>query len=481
MFMKITLINAQIREANNLVPPIGILSLASVLEREGFEVQLIDDDFFVNDFTSDVTKFQPDLIGISFFTPSYSRAKQIATSLKKALPHVIFCAGGFHTSVFPIQVLQEFNLDFCVVGEGEVTLLEVCQKISDCANFSDVHGICCNINGVATINSSRPLIENLDTLPFPAIHLLDFERYLRPPGLFRGQAMSRVTVIATSRGCPYRCSYCGGRKLYNGTVRLRSVESIKDELQVLIDKLQVNGIWIIDECFSLDRARTRAIAEVFATSGIKWGIQTRVDLVDYELILHFKQCGCIEINFGVESGSDRILGILKKGTTTQRALDVFAWCHDIAMKTTANFMLGSPTETEVDCYRTFEFSKKLHASFTVFHITTPFPGTELYDIALREGLLKAPVDFDETWMHRASDISHMRTELSSEKLLKIRARFQNYYFVRNYLGWLNICWGIYFLFRMFFSPSVVYRSFQAFRRHGRIDSFIEHMVASVNK
>lgn len=464
------------------MPPLGILAVGSVLEKSGFVVQLIDEDIFLNDIKPRVLEFNPDIVGVSFLTPAYTRARTIVSTLKPLLPSATFCAGGFHASIFPEQVAKELSLDFCVIGEGESTMLDICQRLSTKEDISGVPGICfIGKDGVSVVSPPRDLIDDLDTLPLPATHLIDYERYLRPPGLFRGMAMDRIAAIATSRGCPFHCAYCGGRKLYQGRVRFRSVPSIRKELEYLIDTHRIRGIWIIDESFTLDRERARKIADLIAEYGLAWGVQTRVDLLDESTVRHFKKRGCMEINFGVESGVDRILGILKKGTTRQTASLAFGWCRDAGVRTTANFMIGTPTETEAEVNETFEFSKQLNASYTIFHITTPLPGTELYEHALATGLLKKQPEFDESWVHRGSKGPLMATEIPPEKLMKIRASFQNYYFMRNYFHWRNIRYGMYILCKLLRSPAVLKQSFQAYWQHGRLDSLIETIVALVNK
>jgi len=480
--LKISLINAQICEANNLVPPLGILAVGSFLEREGFEVQLIDEDVFHTDISRQVLEFDPDLVGVSFLTPAYSRAKKIVNTLKPLLPHAAFCAGGFHPSILPEQVLRNLSIDFCVVGEGESTMPDLCKKLENKESIFDVQGICyLNEEGESVTTPPRALIEDLDSLPLPVTHLIDYERYMRPPGLFRGMAMDRIATVATTRGCPFQCAYCGGRKLFNGRVRFRSVQSVREELQYLVDSHRIRGIWIIDECFTLNRERALEIADLIAEYGLVWGMQTRVDLLDESMVRHFKKCGCMEINFGVESGVDRILGILKKGTTRETALRTLSWCRDAGVRTTANFMIGTPTETEADIYETIEFSKKLKASYTVFHITTPLPGTELYDHALATGLLKEPQEFDDAWVHRASKGPLMTTGVPPGKLMKIRARVQNYFFLRNYLHWRNVRYGLYILGALLRSPAILIQSCRAYWQHRRIDSFIEIMIALINR
>jgi len=480
--LKISLINAQICEANNLVPPLGILAVGSFLEREGFEVQLIDEDVFHTDISQQVIDFNPDIIGVSFLTPAYTRAKKVVSTLRPLLPNATFCAGGFHPSILPEQVVKNLSLDFCVIGEGESTMLDICRRLRDKEELCGVQGVCyINKEGKAVTTPSRELIEDLDSLPLHATHLLDYEAYMRPPGLFRGMAMDRIATISTTRGCPFQCAYCGGRKLFNGRVRFRSVQSVREELKYLVDRYRIRGIWIIDECFTLDRERAIEIADLIAGFGLVWGMQTRVNLLDDTMVRHFKKCGCMEINFGVESGVDRILGILNKGTTSEAALLAFSWCRDAGVRTTANFMIGTPTETEEEIYQTFEFSKQLRASYTVFHITTPLPGTELYDNALATGILEEQQEFDDAWVHRASKGPLMTTEVLPERLMKIRARFQNHFFLRNYLHWGNIHYGVSILVALLRSPAILIRSCRAFLRHRRLDSFIETMIALINK
>lgn len=475
--MKVTLINAQIREANNLVPPLGLLSLAAVLKQNDFAVQVLDADFFKEDLSSQVESFAPDIVGVSFLTPGYTRAKHIVKSLKSRLPGALFCSGGYHTSIFPERVLADFDVDFCVVGEGEATFLDVCRRIRSGTDYSDAAGICFKKNGQPVLSPPRPLIADLDELPVPATECVDFERYLAPPGLIRGKAMSRMTAIATSRGCPFRCAYCGGSRLYGGTVRLRSVPSVTNEIGHLVEKHRIKGIWIVDECFTINKERTERIADELARFGLVWGVQTRVDLIDRELIQYFKERGCAEINFGIESGVDRILRILKKGTGPERAIKVFDWCKEAGMRTTANFMLGTPSETEEDMYRTFALAKRLRASYTVFHMTTPFPGSELYEQAIAQGLMSEPRTFDETWMHRDSKGPIARTTVPPERLIELRVKFQNAFFFRNYVTVNNIYWGLYFLYKMIRYPAIMRTALRAYRQQGRLDSFIEKLVA----
>lgn len=475
--MRITIINAQIQEANNLVPPINILYLAAVLKKEGFELQVLDEDPYKTDIISRVKEFNPDIIGISFLTPCYSRAHFIIKSLKKILPQKIYCAGGVHTTVLPKEVLLDFGLDFCIIGEGEETLLEVCKKIRDKEDYYDTEGICFSKDGEVVITPLRELIKDLDSLPFPATELLDFRKYLAPPGLIRGLAMNRTTAIMTLRGCPFICSFCGSKNVYRRVMRYRSIESVVDEIKLLIKNYKIKGLFILDECFTLNRERAFKLCDELKKMNIKWGCQTRVNLVDEEVVKKLKESGCIEISYGVESGSEKILKILKKGTIPEMDIKAFDLCRKYGVRTTANFMVGNPYEDREDLEKTFKLAKRLKATYTVFHITTPFPGTELYDLAIKEGWLQKENKFDDAWMHRASRGPVMKTNLPKEEVVALRRKFQNHFFIRNYVNWANFVWAFYYAYIMIKHPKIAAHAFSAFLKDRRLDGAIEVIAA----
>lgn len=478
--VRISLIHITVREASNLVPPLGILSLAAVLRENGFEVQVVDDDPFVSDIMSEVASFKPDLIGIGFYTPAYSRARRIALGLRSRYPDSIICAGGVHSTALPDRTLRELGLDFCVVGEGERTLLEVCERIREGSDYSNVPGLFLLRNGLGTYTEARPLMENLDSLPLPARDLVDYRKYLMLPGVFRGRPMRGTTTIMTVRGCPFKCTYCGSHIITKGTVRFRSVESVAREVEALINDFGVKGVFINDESFTLRRERAIEIVGLLRKKGIPWAVQTRVDLIDEDLVEIFRKSGCVEINFGVESGSDRMLKILRKGTTVDQAVRAFRWCKTAGVRTTANFILGHPLETMEDIEASLQLARSLAASYTLFHIAIPYPGTELYIQALAEGWLNDTGDFDDEWMHRSGSSGMLKTVLPSEALASLRASCQNRFFARNYLSLANLSWLGYYGFQAALHPKAVVSAFKVMAGSKRLDSFLEVFAAELH-
>lgn len=479
MFVKISLINVTINDASNAVPPLGILSIAAVLREKGFEVQIIDEDPFFSDPLPRLLSFKPALIGLGFYTPAYSRAKQLALTLRQKFPEALLCAGGVHATALPESTLNDLRIDFCVLGEGEHTLLEVCERLGDGLDFTSVPGLFLSSEGRGKFTGPRPLIEDIDSLPLPARDLLDKRRYLMPPGVFRGRPMERTTSIMTVRGCPFKCTYCGSHIMSKGTVRFRSVASIQRELETLKAAWGVKGIFILDESFTVRRERAIEISSLLKKSGLLWAIQTRVDLLDEDLINIFSENGCVEINFGVESGSDRMLGILKKGTTVEQAVKTFGWCKKAGVRTTANFMLGHPLETTEDIEATWGLAKRLAATYTLFHLTVPYPGTELYRQALAEDWLLTKGEFNDAWMHRSGGAAMLKTQMPYAELEKIRASFQNRFFTKNYLSLRNFRWMLYYAFEAMSHPAALVAGLKSAARSKRLDSFLEVFAAEL--
>jgi len=475
--MRISLIHVTVREASNLVPPLGILTLAAVLRERGFEVQVLDEDPLVSDVVSRVSAFNPAVVGMGFYTPAYSRARVLASTFRSRLPAAILCAGGVHTTARPEQTLGELELDFCVVGEGEHTFLEVCERIRDGRGYEDVAGLVFREGDRTVSTGARPLIEDLDSLPMPARDAVDYRRYLKPPGVFRGRPMGDTTTLLTVRGCPFRCTYCGSHIMSRGKVRYRSLDSVVREVESLMHDYGVKGIFIVDESFTLKRERAIDIARFLHSTGIDWAIQTRVDLLDEDLIRELKRTGCREINFGVESGSERILNLLRKGTTVEQAVRTFEWCRKAGVRTTANFMIGHPEETTSDIEATYKLARTLSASYTLFHVTIPYPGTELYRQAMENGWLQQGDDFDDLWMHRSGGTPLLKTKVPHATLKKLRATYQNRFFVRNYVSVNNLPWFWYFGRNAVSHPRSFARAFGSMMKTRRLDTFLEVFAA----
>lgn len=455
--MRVSLVNIQLLEGNNIVAPLGLLYVAAVLEKNGHTVQAFDVDPEVYNLVDEIKKFKPDIIGLSFLTPEYLRATKTAKRLKEELPDAVHIAGGVHTTIMPADTLNELELDIVVIGEGEETMVELCEKLENGEGIDDVKGIMYKKDGQVVTNERRELIKDLDNVPFPARHLLNFDVYLTPPGVIRGYAQSKILTMMTSRGCPYSCHYCGSHNLFGRKMRRRSVDNVISEINHLIDKYKINGLYFCDDLFTRDHNWVKEFCQKVKDTGIVWACQSRVDTINEELMREMKSAGCIQIDFGVENGSPRVLKALNKTIKISDAKKVFKMAKRVKIRALATFMIGNPEETMEDLEQTFAVAKELNASYTIFYYTTPYPGTKVYDMAREHEWIPKDIYFSEAWSHRQSEASLMEINFSKEELMKIRSNMQNHFFVRNYFVWNNLGFYLDLFCTMLKHPVVLYQ------------------------
>lgn len=475
--MKISLINVQVSEGNNIVPPLGILYIAAVLEQMGHELQVFDIDPDISPCIDEIESFAPHIVGLSCYTNTYPKALRLTRQLKAMLPDSIFVCGGVHATARPVETLRELEVDYLVYAEGERTIAQLVKLIEAGSKegFDEIKGLYYWEDGEIRFTGPPDLIQDLDSIPFPSRHLLNFEPYLVPPGMIRGYAMERVTTIFTSRGCPYPCVYCASSIVQGKKIRRRSAANVVAELESMVADYGTRGFYICDDLVTGDRDWMMDFSRQLAEKklGLRWACQARVDRVDEEMLVLMKKAGCIQLDFGVESGSDKTLKTMKKATKVDAALNAFRLTRKLKLRSCATFILGFPGETEVDMEDSFLLAKDIRANYTVFYFLTPYPGTPIYNMAMENNWIDPRLVAAEQFTHRQASLPVMAIEHTPEKLVAVRRRFQNHFFFRNYFCWHNMKFYLSLLSVLLKRPRETARCIARFSRTMRLDDLVE--------
>jgi radical SAM superfamily enzyme YgiQ (UPF0313 family) len=368
------------------LPPLGLLYLATILEKGAFcEVEILDAaarKLGHLELRDEVLRRQPDLVGIPATTFTLIDAVKSAQLIKEADKEILICFGGPHLSIYPEETLNLPYVDFIVSGEGEFVLLELVKNLDSHSYFKNIKSLGYKSQGVSCINENLDFIQDLDSLPFPDRSLLPQDDYYSLLSTNRN-----ITAMITSRGCPFNCLYC---YRYGGSLfRARSAQNVVAEMAEC-KKSGLQEIFIIDDTFTVDKKRVLAICEEIKNLGLNilWDIRARVDTVDVDMLKQLKQAGCDRIHFGIESGDEEILKTIKKGISLKKAKEVFCACRDIGISTLAYFIIGLPGEKIEQVNKTIDFALKLNPDFAQFSIATPFPESEFYSLAFKRNIFK---------------------------------------------------------------------------------------------
>ena len=391
--MNIVLIKAgQLEPVHPLVvQPLGILYLAAVAREEGHHVSLIDAKAEGLDLETTIdraARSSPEVVGISGFSNEWESFEQMGMLMKKKLPEAVLIGGGPYATSFPSEILERTPFDYLVIGEGEVTFIELLNAINNGQRADRVPGLAFKEHGQVKFTPSRPLIEDLDTIPLPAYDLIDANLYSKnitasPVGRRRNM------TIMTARGCPYRCIYC--HNLFGKKFRAKSVDKVLEELVLLVELYKIRDFEICDDIFNLDRDRLMEICSriVKEKLNVRLSFPTglRGDKMDKEMIAALHSAGTVMIAYAVESASPRIQKLIKKNLDLDKIHETIKETVRQGIFTHAFFMLGFPTETEDEMNLTIDFAVRTKLHTASFFIVTPFKGTELWDFvpeALRE-------------------------------------------------------------------------------------------------
>jgi anaerobic magnesium-protoporphyrin IX monomethyl ester cyclase len=379
--LKITLI-APPQGTSYPQPPLGLALLAAILEKHGYPVNIIDANALGLKPEDITLPPDTDIAGITAMTPTIGAALRIARRVKQINPKIKVILGGPHVTLLPQATLQSSpDIDIIVRGEGDDTFVEILAALEKIPPLESIPGISFIKDSHIINTPERKTNVNMDSLPFAAYHLLPKKAYKpHPPHGLR----LPFTAMVTSRGCPYHCAYCS-KPVFGNNFRAQSAERVVAEMVYLQEKFGIQEIAFYDDSFTLDKKRVHAICALILEKHMKmaWTCETRVNLVDKELLKHMKQAGCYAIAYGIETASPEIMKTLQKDITLEQVEKAVQIHHEIGLQAVGYFMLGSPGETPETIMQTINYAKKLKLDFAQFSVTTPFPATELYDIYMQ--------------------------------------------------------------------------------------------------
>jgi len=373
-------------------PPLGIGYIGAVLKSQGHEIRILDMEPLGMDFPElpeVIEQFSPRLVGVSFMTSQYSYAMTCFAAARSGAPGAATVAGGVHVSALPVDVMRNPDIDFAVMGEGEITLSELAGALDGgTAEWRKIPGLVFRGVGGTVVNTPRGLIENLDDLPMPLWEELGRAKYTDiPTGL--GKEVEFFPLI-TGRGCPNNCNFCASSVVFHRKLRTRSPENVFHEMELLHDRFGARHFNFLDDTLTIRRNDVMRLCKmvVEACWDIEWRCTARVDTVDLELLRQMKRAGCRMVTYGVESGDPQILRNIGKRIDLGKVKGAFRLTREAGLQSMGLFMVGNLGETRVSVQKTIDFIKELDADFVSCSILIPYPGTEIYEISKARGWLR---------------------------------------------------------------------------------------------
>ena len=379
--MRVLLISTAHPFDENPLPPLSLAYLAGALERDGFEVQVLD--FLVNSYHPEkvrkkIEDFNPQLVGVTCVTMNYPLAAKMLEVCKELNPAIVTVIGGPHVS-FTLEdtLLKSPWIDVVVIGEGDDTVVELARAVDGGSSISDVPGIAYAENETVVTTASRPLIEDIDRLGMPARHLIPPARYL---------ALGTPCTVITSRGCPYGCRFCSASRMFGRKVRFRTPGLVVDEIESIRKDYGFQNINIVDDTFTVNHAHVREICEEMLRRNldITWNAYARVDTMNEEMAALMKRAGCRMVLFGIESADEGILKTIGKGITPRDMRRGVKTATEAGLEVFSSFIIGLPGENADTILKSRAFASEINEDYGVqygYHMLAPLPGTDLYEKA----------------------------------------------------------------------------------------------------
>ena len=400
------------------LPPTDLMYLASISEKCGYEA-MIKDYSQGGDFANDLKSFRPDFIVANIATPTFKSDIEALKQAKEFLSNVTIIVKGASFLTYNTNAIYENPfIDYVIIGEAELTLKDILEGVPN----NEILGICYRENFQPVKNEKRPFIENLDILPFPARHLVDNKKYIRPDN---GKEQA---VVKVSRGCPYHCFFCLATPVSGPKVRVRSTENIIAELKECVEKYNIRNFLFWSDIFNFDREWTIDLCQKIIESGLKitWSSNTRANTMDDEMAKIMYKAGCRLVSIGVESGSQKMLNNIGKKLSLDEIRETVKILKKNKIKIYNYFVIGLPWETEETVEETIKFAIELDSNFISFYTATPLPGTKYFAYAMLNKLVDGNMDFSRAYYEPVVK-SHT---LSKERIFELHKQAVRRFYLR---------------------------------------------------
>jgi len=417
----ILLLSPPTRSINHYRPPVALLYLSGYLKKFNYKASIIDitlnqvvrdSSFWQSEakilksietkIINESKKYNPKTIGVTCYSPEFLEVLRLSKKLKKIFPKVPIIIGGIHPTLFPDEFLNLKNtpIDVEVIGEGELTLKELLDvfSTSESPDLSKVQGIAFKKSNKIVKTPLRPLAQDLDQISQPDYDAIDMNYYTQAsPYAIRG-CFLRSTYILATRGCPSNCSFCVANKLrqFNGGgcyTRMRSPDSLIQEIKYLKREYQIDSFYFIDDLFTINKENVKQFCHQLIKQKIHllWGCSSKVSTLNEDLIKIMAKSGCIQIDFGIERGSDEALRQINKGISVKMTKEIIALCHRYGIRTFSNYLVNLPEETEKDLNDILQHIKDTRPEIISLNVFAPYPGTEIYQ---QSGLNFTPEQYE---------------------------------------------------------------------------------------
>ncbi len=429
-----------LRTASGITQPLSISYIASFLIKNGYSVKIIDNDIenlSPIDLETRIRKFNPISVGITVSTSSTNTAIEIAKIVKKINGAIKVIAGGIQPTILPHILLKNNEIDICVIGEGEITSLELLTAIKYNRDISKINGIAYKKNGEIKITEPRKLIDNLDKLPIPAYELLPMNRYTLPAS--RRLTSYPIASVITSRGCPYLCKFCSHNTVFKNKVRFRSPENVLEEMKYLRKKFDVREFIFWDDSILLDKNRAIKIFNMIKEElpDIYFTCSSRVDHINEGIAKLMYEAGCRMILFGAESGSQKILDSINKQITVGQIIKAVEICRNNKIMSFCSFIIGTPEETKETLEETRRFVLKLDPDFAIFTIFTPLPGSYYFNRLINNGKIDiGSANWNDyiNLLSSSAPAASVNIDLTKEELVYYQKKlFRDFYLRASYI------------------------------------------------